>query len=185
MRQGVLPRWLRYVGDAPIALWAGVAFLTYRVLLLLDPQALPHSVATRAIGFTFTAAVCTVALGGALASPNGPLSRWCSWRPLRVVGKYSYALYLWHVTVNAFLYGVGIPRWVDNRTIGDLLYCVVAGAATLGIALVSWFFVEYPASQLKGRFFTPPLTTPHPSPSSHRSGIGGTPATSAPSQSTS
>lgn len=83
-------------------------------------------------------------LGAALAivaggTPN-PVSRALSWRPLVVVGLVSYSLYLWHWPVIVFL----------QQRLGHALTgaeAPLAIAVSLGLAALSWRFIEQPVRQ--------------------------------------
>jgi len=87
-----------------------------------------------------------IALCGILATPaivhvvsrTTLLSSAVSWRPLRGVGRISYALYLWHVpfvwlVVNHF-----------GRELPDPVLSPVLAVAVFAIALASWRWVESP-----------------------------------------
>ena len=83
-------------------------------------------------------------------------ARWLESRPLTLLGKYSYALYLWHQPVILALSGLGLtatalPPVLGSRLPGMLLLTLVAGAITVGLALLSWRLVEGPALGLKER----------------------------------
>jgi peptidoglycan/LPS O-acetylase OafA/YrhL len=76
---------------------------------------------------------------------------------LRAIGKYSYAMYLFHPIVLAELGNRVSEQGVFPRVGGAfagplLLYDLVALAMTFGLAWLSWQLVESPALQLK-RFF--------------------------------
>ncbi len=116
-----------------------------------------------------------VSIGGcalvlmAVAGPEA-VGRSLSWRPLRVLGKYCYGLYLLHPIV--VVKAITKTHWLAVRLPRTLLplawiACLVGGlAASLALAWISWRFIESPCLSLK-RFFpyrparTGPAHRPH------------------------
>jgi hypothetical protein len=82
-----------------------------------------------------------VIYGGAAAKPL--VSRALSWRPVVFVGLISYSLYLWHWPVYVF------ARYYLYRDLnaGEIALCM---AASLGLAVLSWRFVERPFRKRRG-----------------------------------
>jgi Predicted acyltransferases len=76
-------------------------------------------------------------LGGLHQQPAAsPLVRLLTLRPIRAIGAISYSLYLWHwPVVVLFRWTVGLDR---------LSHQLVAIALSLGLATLSWRFVENP-----------------------------------------
>jgi peptidoglycan/LPS O-acetylase OafA/YrhL len=73
------------------------------------------------------------------------LHRFLELRPLAYLGKISYALYLFHPMVIAW-----IPeRFGDRNSTARLLLSLLA---TIGLAALSWRFFEKPINGLKERF---------------------------------
>jgi peptidoglycan/LPS O-acetylase OafA/YrhL len=66
-------------------------------------------------------------------------------RPLRYIGKISYAIYLFHIFVPGILFALKYPH---NENLRFLLY----GLVTVGLASVSWYAFENPILKLKNRF---------------------------------
>ena len=68
------------------------------------------------------------------------------------LGRISYGIYLYHLFIWYIMFefieltGIGIDLSPRLRTF------VVAGAATIGVATLSWRFLEQPMNKLKGRF---------------------------------
>lgn len=103
-------------------------------------------------------AIAFCALAGALTGP-GPLET----RPLRALGRISYGIYLYHLTVLGLL-----GKW-DLASLEDsvhpyILWSLFAVAGTLLFATASWFVVERPALSLK-RYAGPRLRRREPRPS--------------------
>jgi peptidoglycan/LPS O-acetylase OafA/YrhL len=82
--------------------------------------------------------------------------RWPSaWRPLAVVGAYSYSIYLWHIPVRFF--GLAwLPRDAEPLTRGA---AYLALSIVIGI-LAAWL-IEGPFLALRNRLFP---TRSHPAP---------------------
>jgi len=87
-----------------------------------------------------------VAIARTVTAPESLLARAVSWRPLVVIGRLSYAIYLWHLPVTIALTG-----HIPNRWLLTLAVTVVSVPAALG----SWVFVEHPILRLKKRFEGP------------------------------
>lgn len=95
---------------------------------------------------------------GLVAPPRSLLVRFLSSRVLRMFGKYSYCMYLWHMPVQFFLLGtVGVwprkfPTLFGSQLPGQLvLYACLIGV-TLVCAMISWQLFEKQFLKLK-RFF--------------------------------
>lgn len=92
-----------------------------------------------------------------LAPPASTLSRFFSWRPLTVLGKYSYALYVIHFPVIQLLvrhttFSREVSSWVGFQLAGMIAIATVASAITLVLTLLSWKLLETPFLSLKSRF---------------------------------
>jgi peptidoglycan/LPS O-acetylase OafA/YrhL/lysophospholipase L1-like esterase len=81
-------------------------------------------------------AVATAAVVAAAACPGSLVGAGLSWRPLRWIGVRSYGIYLWH-------YPVIVLTTPANGT-EDLPRAVWQIAASIGLAALSWKFVEEP-----------------------------------------
>jgi peptidoglycan/LPS O-acetylase OafA/YrhL len=110
----------------------GIAVLTYR---LGEPYNLSPSFVIA--GYSFAGMASAGVVGYAAIAER---SRFAN-SALRVVGKYSYAIYLWHAPV---LYAL-------SRISGLSLtaYAALAVAATIAMARVSWVLIERPALSLR------------------------------------
>lgn len=82
-------------------------------------------------------AVCTglylIWLG--LRAENG-LIKWLNWKPLTLLGRASYSIYLWHY--------VGFYLFLRPSIVEPPLFFALAVALTAGMAALSYRFVERP-----------------------------------------
>lgn len=82
---------------------------------------------------------------------------WCS-MPLRVMGKYSYAMYLCHVPVQLWvadhLWSRTQMDWIPGPTVlpGQIIFWALVFAISLLIAVVSWHILEKHFLKLKKYF---------------------------------
>src|SRR5215831_8803880 len=80
--------------------------------------------------------VGTAMVVGAAASPASRLGVVLGWRPLRWVGVRSYGIYLWHYPI------IVLTTPADGRE--SVVREVLQVAAAIGVAALSWRFVEEP-----------------------------------------
>jgi peptidoglycan/LPS O-acetylase OafA/YrhL len=80
--------------------------------------------------------VATAAVVAAAACVSSLVARGLGWRPLRWIGARSYGIYLWHYPV--------IVLTTPANTGADLPRAVWQIAASIGLAALSWHFVEEP-----------------------------------------
>jgi len=104
------------------------------------------------ISMVFLAYVVRAAEGD--LSPR--LERFTSWRGNLVLGKYSYAIYLFHYpiahTMQARMHGRFQVGGADLTIVGSVISMGVTTAASLLIARVTWSLWEQPWLRLKRRF---------------------------------
>ena len=101
-------------------------------------------------------------LGGAILwlSVTGPKGGWLqrafsnSW--MRVLGKYSYALYLWHGPAKSLARSIYDPNSSEllagSRLPAQFLFVAIATTLSLAIAWLSWHLLERHFLRLKGTF---------------------------------
>lgn len=114
------------------------------------------------VGLTALSLVFGSLLVLTLASPeSAALSRGLRSRPLRVLGRYSYALYVVHAPVALLLPSIGIsaavlPPLFGLTLPGQLAFTGVACIVSLGAAYLSWHLFEKHFLKLKDRFAEAP-----------------------------
>lgn len=77
-------------------------------------------------------------------------------RPLVFLGKYSYALYIYHHLLKPIFWiklynGILIPTFGEGW-LGVIAYICIASSVTIALALLSWHLLEWPLQRLKKRF---------------------------------
>jgi len=88
-----------------------------------------------------------------LAGPaDAGVARLFSRRELRLLGKYSYAMYVFHYLVMLVATPDGLAEMVGSYWLGATLYSLMVLALTLGLAFLSWHLYEKQFLKLK-RFF--------------------------------
>jgi peptidoglycan/LPS O-acetylase OafA/YrhL len=145
-----LRTWARLVLPAAAAVVFGLWYLE-------DPR--DHEAwnepATQSVGYTALALLFAALLALSVMAPVGSrLSRALGTPPLRMFGRYSYALYLVHVPVRRFIRDeyfpvASFPTWLDSPLPGQLLFYVVATAPALALAWASWHVLEAPILRLR------------------------------------
>lgn len=95
-------------------------------------------------GFLLTAVATAAVIASVVAVPAGPLARWLSVRPLRLTGRVSYGIYLWHEPVYLLL--------TRSRThLPGPMLLLARVAVTAALAALSWRLVEVPARTWRPR----------------------------------
>jgi peptidoglycan/LPS O-acetylase OafA/YrhL len=100
---------------------------------------------------------CYLVLTAIHARPWSPVRTVLRLWPLRLLGQYSYAMYVFHVPVACLLapkysvlaarLGFGPRTW--------FIYLAAITAITLLLAVISWWVIEGPCLRLKDRLFAP------------------------------
>jgi len=133
------------------------------VILLLGGAA-THSYsysgfACESYGYTLAALACAlvVVCAGAARTNGGPQQPWIRWLsvpPLRLVGRYSFGIYLFHGLLN-HLAGVPLARHFFRTPLsGEMIlgYCAAIFTASFILAALSFEFFESRFLKLKPRF---------------------------------
>lgn len=130
------------------------------ILLSIPTRALAQSsIEMETIGYPiialFSAALIVVAIDPARRQTR--LSRFFQTRTMRVLGKYSYALYIFHFPLaptleRAGLTALSFPTLAGSRLPGAIAFTLIAGSISVAIAFLSWNLYEKHFLRLK-RFF--------------------------------
>jgi len=132
--------------------------------LMLDRRALPGNDALAGLGLAlilgavmlfdrttpFPSLWALAPVGGTalivlFARPGGRVAQVLAWRPMVAVGLVSYSAYLWHQPLFAF-------ARIALSDIPPAWLMLALAAAALGLAAVSWRFVEQPFRNRRGVF---------------------------------
>jgi peptidoglycan/LPS O-acetylase OafA/YrhL len=164
-------RWLAANGRT--LLWSATLLL---ILGALVTRGYPRiSVLGQSIGYTILALSLTGIVGAVVAADvhgaGGPLA-WLRNPGLRLVGKYSYAIYIFHRPVGDLLesrYLLPLLPRAHTAVTPTLIYLATAFGVCFALAALSWRFIEQPCLALKKRFAaeSPPVAA-------HRPGVAGT-----------
>lgn len=110
------------------------------------------------VGYTILS-VSMMLLVGASATADratrGGVFTWLRAGSLRTLGKYSYAVYVLHRPVNDLLGVPYLAPWLPHAgtwIVSTLIYLLTAAVACLGLAMLSYRFIEEPFLRLKRRF---------------------------------
>lgn len=112
------------------------------------------------IGYTIVAAGFTLLLLAIAAAEIGNSSGWVDifrLRSLRMTGKYSYAIYVFHEPLHNLVgrpIVASLPIDVAHSIFWSIVYIVTMTALSFAVAWLSWHILEKPFLDLK-RFFTP------------------------------
>jgi peptidoglycan/LPS O-acetylase OafA/YrhL len=112
----------------------------------------------QAVGYTLLAVFFASVLVLAVSRPNrGALNRAFSHPFLTTFGRYSYALYLFHLPLGALLRATGLrldrfPTVLGSHLPGQVIFYAAGIGVSLAAAWVSWRVFENPILSLKRHF---------------------------------
>jgi peptidoglycan/LPS O-acetylase OafA/YrhL len=147
-----------FAGRGPLALSAALLGLGGIVVVSwLDGESWWWGPTMQRAGYSLIALTGGAMLVGAIAMPGQhwwPRLLSAAW--LRAFGKYSYALYLFHLPVSrvvrAFVLAPDQFASFGSVWVGQALFYVAAGVPSFALAWVSWHLFEGPILKLKSRF---------------------------------
>ena len=149
-----LQRYARYA--APLA---GAAALAIAIMFVAMRGLHPHDLPVQTAGFSCIAVIFAAALV-AIRAERVPtvLREALSSRPLTFFGKYSYAMYVFHIQIIVAVNRLLVDADIQPETIAGfeapprLLYAAILTALTAGAAVLSWYLYERHFLRLKDRF---------------------------------
>jgi peptidoglycan/LPS O-acetylase OafA/YrhL len=115
-------------------------------------------IAVHTVGFTVLAILFgAMLLWTITSSPDNWLPRFLNAPLLRSFGRYSYAMYIFHLPVKAFVLQQilsvdSVPRAFGSQLPGQLLLMVVGIATSYALAIMSWHLFEKHFLRLKDHF---------------------------------
>ena len=159
IRQVAVRDWLRgHLGALGVAT-AGTGMLA---LLLTGPYGV--SVTGQVFGYCALAWFFSlVVLGSALLDLERMPLVWrgvLAWKPLRVLGKYSYGMYIFQRQIHVFIGLAFVKPWASASLGIDVLYVGLASMLTLAMAIASYHLFERPLLRLKYRFTNSEVDVP-------------------------
>jgi peptidoglycan/LPS O-acetylase OafA/YrhL len=142
----------RRIAAAALLVLLGDAAIT-RAFAVYDPRSQCYGYTLLAVGFALLVLLTAVPTTGAL---NGSL-RMLTWRPLRLIGRYSYAMYVFHLPLHVYVGGPLLHRLVDHVTTRIALgYALIVIAASFLLAAASYELYERHFLRLKERLMPRP-----------------------------
>ena len=103
-----------------------------------------HEISSLYVVYTSLAAAALI--GHLFVAPDSLASRWASLRPVVLIGKLSYSIYLWHNPIWTF---VSSKRYPD---VPIAVLTLVEWGLTAVAVVFSYYVIEKPAMRLRKRF---------------------------------
>jgi peptidoglycan/LPS O-acetylase OafA/YrhL len=127
-----------------------IVFFARHGLLQEDPW-------MRAVGLAIAQIGCGAAVIAAVGlAPDGTLHRLLCARPLALLARYSYAIYIFHWAFapwfRRFADVLIAPPWTRIAIADQVLHALFFGLLSLAMAVVSYFVLEQPFLRLKDRW---------------------------------
>jgi peptidoglycan/LPS O-acetylase OafA/YrhL len=124
-----------------------VDFFLTRGYAAYDPHAQTYGYTVLAAGFALCISITAVPVAGV----TGLVVRGLAWRPLRPIGRYSYAMYVFHMPLHVFFGGALLHRLVGPHPTHSQIfaYMVASIAVNFIAAAISYHLFERHFLQLK------------------------------------
>ena len=119
---------------------------------------------SKAIASTCASTVTAAIIIATASAPTSPLARGLSARWLVFLGTYSYGLYVYHYLLGPSFRKIPLDRMPGGYTVGMALYIVGYLVAPLGIAVLSFKYIERPIMRWGDRWRHPRSTVSSPQP---------------------
>lgn len=101
--------------------------------------------------FVFSSLFAALTLLAVFLNQESRLTRWLEWRPLAGLGAISYGVYLYHKLLPHWMLTGLARRFGSAWTATEAVEAAFAFVVTLGLAALSWRYVERPILRLKDR----------------------------------
>jgi peptidoglycan/LPS O-acetylase OafA/YrhL len=138
------------IGRVPVRLWCALLALVCLAVAAVssggEPTTLPMLTAGLSIVALLAGFVVVVTL---TADRSSPIRTTLRQPMLLAIGRYSYAMYLFHLPVNVAFRSLGIRPSGAMQILG---YAALASVVTFGFAALSWRLLERPCLELKRAF---------------------------------
>jgi peptidoglycan/LPS O-acetylase OafA/YrhL len=150
---GGLERWER-----PLKYAALVCIVALLSTLSFRPRLADESPEICTIGFSLIAVVAGALVAfGATAAPGTTGHRVLAHPALRAIGRYSYAIYVFHFPVIGLLHARGLapdarPALFGSHVPAQIAFTAISFGVSFAIAFASWYLFENPILQLKSYF---------------------------------
>lgn len=151
--EGGLVRWRR-----PLRTLAIIFVLLLTSTLTFRDRIANESPEIVTIGFTLIATIAAAIIVFATTTPTGSLaSRALSHPALRAVGRYSYAMYIFHFPIVGLLHDRhlapdAMPTILGSHLPAQIGFTALCFAITFVVAFASWHLFEHPILRLKDYF---------------------------------
>ncbi|HET7551574.1 MAG TPA: acyltransferase [Gemmatimonadaceae bacterium] len=152
----------RAFASVPGLRWWSCIFIGLTVMVLLDHSGGVDSAMMQMIGFPLIGLAAVSLVAASLEAPVGSaLRRWLSSPVLQGLGRYSYGIYVLHYPLFYLLVHMGLdvrrmPTIGGSLLIAQCVVVAVAATASVGLAWLSYRYLERPFLRMKQRF---PLTS--------------------------
>jgi peptidoglycan/LPS O-acetylase OafA/YrhL len=151
--EGGLMRWRRPLGYAALGCIAALAStLAFRIRIA------DQSPEIATIGYSLIACVCGALVTFATTTPAGTVThRFLAHPALRAIGRYSYAMYIFHFPIVGLLHARhlapdSMPTILGSHLPAQLAFTALCFGLTYAVAFVSWHLFEQPILKLKEHF---------------------------------
>jgi peptidoglycan/LPS O-acetylase OafA/YrhL len=111
----------------------------------------PYHWLTITVGLSWIGIFYALLLLLALVHPSGPIATWARARWLRELGRVSYCVYLIHLAVAYFCFGLTTRTIPHVTSLGSLAFTIFCAALTYFMARLSWRYIEDPLVRIGHR----------------------------------
>lgn len=156
--RSVIERRTSHVATAAAIILASVFFITHGYSAY-DARSQSYGYTLLAAGFALCTLVAAVPASGLLR----PIVRGLEWPPLRRVGRYSYAMYVFHLPLHVFFGGPVLHRMVGPHPTHAqaFVYIIASMGVNFMAAAASYYLFERHFLRLKEKLMPRRAASPH------------------------